>query len=246
MASSPITSWKIEEEKVETGTEFLFLGSTITANANCSHEIRWLLLSQKAMTNLGSVLKSRDITLTKVCIVKVMFFLTKVHIVKDMVFPVVMYGCGSWTIKKAERQSNVVPSNCGAGEDPWEALRQQGDKTSQSQGKSTLNTHWKDWCWNIQYLVTKQPTHCKSPRCWERLRAEGKDIRGWDGWMTSPMQRTWTWANFQRWWGTRRPGVLQSMGLQRIKHDWATEQQIYVCTHDVYIYFMHPYRYFCL
>ena len=70
------------------------------------------------MTNLGSVLKSRDITLTKVCIVKVMFFLTKVHIVKDMVFPVVMYGCESWTIKKEERQSNVVPSNCGAGEDP--------------------------------------------------------------------------------------------------------------------------------
>ena len=153
MASSPITSWQIEGEKVEIGTELLFLGSTITVNGKCSHEIRrWLLLSQKAMTNLGSVLKSRDITRTKLCTVKVMAFLTKVCIVKDMVFPVAMYGCESWTIKKAERQRTVVPSNCGAGEDPWEALRQQGDQTSQSQGKSTLNTHWKDWCCNIQYF----------------------------------------------------------------------------------------------
>ena len=94
MASSPITSWPIEGEKVEVVTDFLFLGSKITANGDCSHEIRrWLLLSWKTMTNLDSVLKSRDITLP-----------AKVCIVKAMVFPVVMYGCESWTIKKAEHQ----------------------------------------------------------------------------------------------------------------------------------------------
>ena len=92
MASSPITSWQIEGEKVEAVTDFLFLGSKITADGDCSHEIRrHLLLGRKAVTNLGSVLKSRDITLP-----------TKVCIVKAMVFPVVTYGCESWTIKKAE------------------------------------------------------------------------------------------------------------------------------------------------
>ena len=94
MASGPITSWQIDGEKVETVTDFIFLGSKITADRNCSHEIinkRCLLLGRKTMTNLDSVLKSRDITL-----------LTKVHIVKAMVFPVVMYGCESWTIKKSE------------------------------------------------------------------------------------------------------------------------------------------------
>ena len=85
------------------------------------------------MTNLDSVLKSRDISLP-----------TKVRIVKDMVFPVAMYGCESWTIKKAERQRTAVPSNCGAGEDSSESLGQQGDQTSQLKRKSTLNTHWKD------------------------------------------------------------------------------------------------------
>ena len=91
MASNPITSWKIEREKVELVTDFLFLGSKITVNGDCSHEIRLLLHGRKAMTNLDSVLKTRDITL-----------LTKVCIVKAMVFPVVMYGCESWTVKKAE------------------------------------------------------------------------------------------------------------------------------------------------
>ena len=93
------------------------------------------------MTNLGSVLKSRDITRTKLCTVKVMVFPTKVRIVKDMVFPVAMYGCESWTIKKAERQRTVVPSNCGAGKDAWESLGQQEDQTNQSQRKSVLNIH---------------------------------------------------------------------------------------------------------
>ena len=92
MASSPISSWKIDEQKVETVADFIFLGSKITAEGDCSHEIkRCLLLGRKVMTNLDSILKSRDITLP-----------TKVHLVKAVIFPVVMYGCESWTIKKAE------------------------------------------------------------------------------------------------------------------------------------------------
>ena len=94
MASSPISSWQIEGEKVKAVTDFSFLGSKISADGDWSHEIKRCLLSvRKAMTNLDSILKSRDITLP-----------TKVHVVKAMVFPVVMYGCESWTIKKAERQ----------------------------------------------------------------------------------------------------------------------------------------------
>ena len=92
MACSPITSWQIDGETVETVSDFIFLGSTITADGDCSHEIkRRLLLGRKVMTNLDSILKSRDITLP-----------TKVHLVKAMVFPVVTYRCESWTIKKAE------------------------------------------------------------------------------------------------------------------------------------------------
>ena len=94
MASGPITSWQIDGETVETVADFIFLGSKITADGDCSHEIkRCLLLGRKVMTNLDSILKSRDITLP-----------TKVHLVKAMVFPVIMYGCESWTIKKAEQQ----------------------------------------------------------------------------------------------------------------------------------------------
>ena len=94
MASDPITSWQTDGETMETVTDFIFGGSKITADGNCSHEIkRRLLLGRKAVTNLDSILKSRDITLP-----------TKVHLVKAMVFPVGMYGCESWTIKKAEHQ----------------------------------------------------------------------------------------------------------------------------------------------
>ena len=94
MTSCPITSWQIDGETVETVSDFIFLGSKITAGGDCSHEIkRRLLLGRKVMTNLDSIFKSRDITLPK-----------KVHLVKAMVFPVVMYGCESWTVKKAERR----------------------------------------------------------------------------------------------------------------------------------------------
>ena len=94
MASGPITSWQIDGETVKTVTDFIFGGSKITADSDCSHEIkRHLLLGRKVMTNLDSILKSRDITLP-----------TKIHLVKAMVFPVLMYGCESWTIKKAEHR----------------------------------------------------------------------------------------------------------------------------------------------
>ena len=102
MASGPITSWQIGGEKRETVTDFIFLGSKITVDGDCSHEIkRRLLLGRKAMTNLDSVLKSRDITLP-----------TNVHLVKAMVFPVVMYGCESWANSK-----ELILLNCGIGED---------------------------------------------------------------------------------------------------------------------------------
>ena len=106
MASGPITSWQIDGETMETVTYFIFLGSKITVDGDCSHEIkRHLLFGRKAMTNLDSMLKSRDIT-----------WPTKLCLVKAMVFPVVMYGCESWTIKKAEHQ-RIDVLNCDIGED---------------------------------------------------------------------------------------------------------------------------------
>ena len=105
-ASGPITSWQIDGETVETVADFILGGSKITADGDCSHEMkRRLLLGRKVMTNLDSILKSRDITLP-----------TKVHLVKVMVFPVVMNGCESWTVKKAEHQKLML-LNCGVGED---------------------------------------------------------------------------------------------------------------------------------
>ena len=106
MESGPITSWEIDGETVETVSDFIFGGSKITADGDCSHEIkRHLLLGRKVMTNLDSIFKSRDITLP-----------TKVCLVKAMVFPAVMYGCESWTVKKAEHQKLLL-LNCGVGED---------------------------------------------------------------------------------------------------------------------------------
>ena len=121
MASGPITSWQIDGETVEKVADFIFWGSQVSADGDCSHEIkRRLLLGRKVMTNLDSILKSRDVTLPK-----------KVHLVKAMVFPVVMYGCESWTIKNAEHQ-RIDAYNWGVGEDSWESLGLQGDQTNQS------------------------------------------------------------------------------------------------------------------
>ena len=121
MASSPITSWQKDGETVETVSDFILGASKITADGDCSHEIkRCLLLGRKVMTNLDSILESKNITLP-----------TKVPLVKAMVFPVVMYGCESWTIKKAEDQ-RIDALNCGVGEDSWESLELQGDPTTPS------------------------------------------------------------------------------------------------------------------
>ena len=112
MASGPITSWQIDGETMETVTDFIFLGSKITADGDCIHEIkRFLLLRRKVMTNLDSILKSRNITLP-----------TKVRLVKTMVFPVVMYGCVS--------SKKLMLFNCGVGEDSWESFGLEGDQTS--------------------------------------------------------------------------------------------------------------------
>ena len=126
--------------------------------------------------------------------------------------------------------------NCAVGEDSWESLGLKGDPTSPSERKLVLDIHWKDWCWswhsstlaswNSNTLATwnKELTHWKRPWCWERLRAGGEgDNRGWDGWMASLTQWTWVWVNSGSWWWTGRPGVLQSMGSQRVGHDWITE-----------------------
>ena len=171
-------------------------------------KLRCLLLGRKVMTNLDSILKSRDITWS-----------TKVHLVKAMVFPVVMYGCENWTIKKAEHWELVL-LNCVVGEDSWESLELQGDPTSPSKRRSVLNIHWKDWCWswNSNTLATwcEELTHLKRPWCWERLRAGGEgDDRGWDGWMASPTRWTWVWA--REAWHAMVHGVAKNRTRLR---DW--------------------------
>ena len=119
MASGPITSWQVDVETMETVADFTFWGSKITADGDCSHEIkRRLLLGRKVMTNLDSILKSKDITVS-----------TNFHLVKATVFPVVMYGCESWTIKKLSA-GELMLLNCGVGEDSGESLGLQGDPTS--------------------------------------------------------------------------------------------------------------------
>ena len=180
--------------KLETVTDFIFGGSKITADGDCSHEIkRRLLLGRKAMTNLDSILKSRDIT-----------FLTKVHLVKAMVFPVVMYGCERWIIKKAEcrridafelwywRRLLRVP---------WTARRSKQSILREISAEYSLEglmqklklQSFGTWC--------EEVIHCKIPWCWERLRAGGEgDDNGWDGWMVSPTQWTWVWINSGSCW----------------------------------------------
>ena len=202
---------------VETVTDLILGGSKITADGDCSHEIKsHFLLGRKVMTNLDSILKSRDITLS-----------TKVCLVKATVFPVVMYGCESWTIKKAEhRRIDAFELWC------WRRLLRV-PWTARWSNKSILKEispeiHWQDWCWswNSSILATwsKELTHWKRPWCWERLTAGGEgDNRGWDGWMASPTRWTWVWVTSRSRWWTGRSGVLQSMGSQRVGHDWATE-----------------------
>ena len=178
MASGPITSWQIDEEEMEIVTDFIFLDSKITADSDCSHGIkRCFLFERKATTNLDSVLKSRDITL-----------LTKVHLVKVMVFPIIMQGYKSWVIKKAEHRTDAFELWC------WRRLpRVPWTSRSNLSILKEINPdiHWKDWCWrwssNTMATWWEEPTHWKRPWSWERLGAGGDgdedEIVGWHHWL---------------------------------------------------------------
>ena len=184
-----------------------FGGSKITADGDCNHEIkRRLLLGRKAMTNLDSILKSRGITLPK-----------NVHLVKAVVFPLVMYGCEIWTVKKAERRRiDAFELWCWRIllRVPWTARRpNQSILKEISPGCSLKGLMLK---LNLQYFshLMWRADSLGNSWCWKRLRAgEEGDNRGWDGWMASLTQWTWVWADFRRWWRTGKPGVLQSTGL---------------------------------
>ena len=166
------------------------------------------------MTNL---LKSRDITLQ-----------AKVHIVKALIFPVVMYRCESWTIKKAGCQRTdtfeVFKKSLESPLDSKE-IKPVNPKGNQSWifiGRTDAEAETPILC----PIWFKELTHWKRSWCWERLRARGKGgNRVWHGRKAPSTQWTWIWANSRRWWRTRKPSVLQSMGLQRVGHDWGTEQQ---------------------
>ena len=212
-----ISFFEIDRETVETVSDFILGGSKITADGDCSHEIkRHLLLGRKVMTNLDSILKSRDITLP-----------TKVHLVKAMVFPVVMYGCESWTVKKAEHpRIDAFELWCWRRllRVPWTARR-----SNQSILKET-----SPGC-SLEGLVLKLklpilwPPHAKSwligkdPDAGRDWGQEEKGTTGWDGWMASLTRWMWIWVNSGSWWWTGRPGVLRFMGSQRVRRDWATE-----------------------
>ena len=197
-------------------TDFIFLGSQITVDGDSSHEFkRCLLLGRKAVTNLSNVLKNRDITL-----------LTKVCIVKAMIFLVVMYWCEGWTIKKAEQwRIDTFEFWC------WRRLLRvprRARKSKQSLLKE-INPEY-----SLEGLMLKLKfqyfghlmQRADSLEKWERLRVRGEGgNRGWDGWMASPTQWTWVWVNSGSWWWTGRPGVLQSMGSQIVEHDLVTQQQ---------------------
>ena len=192
MASSSITLWHVDGETMETVRNFVLGGSKITADGDCSHEIkRCLLLGRKAMINLDSILKSRDIILP-----------TKVCLVKTVVFPVVMYGCESWTIKKAELfRINAFELWCWIRllRVPWttgrfnQSILKEISPEYSLEGlmlkANTLATWWEE------------QTHWKRHWCGERLKARGEGYdRRWDGWLASLTWWTWVWARSESWW----------------------------------------------
>ena len=225
MASGPITSWQIGGETMETVRDFIFLGSKIIADDDCSHEIkRCLFLGRKAITNPDSILKSRDIT-----------FPTEVRLIKAVVFPVIMYGCESWTIKKAEcRRTDAFELWCWRRllRVPWNARR----------SNQSIIKEISPEC-SLEGLMLKLKHQSFGPLMWrtdsfEKTLMLGRIIgrrrrghRGWDGWMASPTRWTWVWANSGIWWRTGRPGVLRSMGSQRVGHDheWLNQTELKGC-----------------
>ena len=204
---------------METMAYFIFWGSKITADGDFSHEIkRSLLLGRKVMANQDGILKSRHITLP-----------TNVCLVKDTVFPVVMYGCESWTIKKAECQRiDAFELWCWRRllRVPWTARRSNQPILKEiSPGFSLEGLMLKLKLEYFGHLMTRIPLATwKRPWCWERLRAGGEgDSRGRDGWMASPTRWTWVWVNSRNCWWTGRSVVLRSVGSQRIGHEWGTD-----------------------
>ena len=190
--------------------ETFFGGSKISADGDCIHEIkRHFLLGRKAMTNLDSILKGRDVTLT-----------TKVHLVKVMVFLVVIYRYESWTIKEAEcqridafelwfwrRHLRV----------PWTAMQSNQTILKEISSEYSLEAYSVScWSWNFNTVATwcEELTHLKRSCCWVRLKSGERDDRGWDGWMLSPTQWTWVWVNSGSWWWIVKPGMLWFMGSQ--------------------------------
>ena len=176
------------------------------------------------MTNLDSILKGRDMTFpTEVRLVKLRFLQRSCVDVRAGPYraePRRTDACELWCWRRLLRF-------------PWTARR-----SSQSILKDIspewIFIHWKAWCcwsWNSNTLATwcEERTHLKRPWCWERLRAGGEgDNTGWDGWMASPTLWTWVWASSRSWWWTGKPGVLQSLGSQRVGHNWVNEQLTYV------------------
>ena len=213
MASGPITSWQIDGETMETVTAFIFLGSKITADGDCSHEIkRCLPFGRKVMANLESIFKSRDITLPM-----------KVCVVKAMVFPVVVYGCESWTIKKVEcRRTGAFELWCWRRllQVPWTARRSKQSILKEISLECSLEGLMLKL--KLQYVGHLMWRNDSFEKTLMKAGGEGDD-RGWDGWMASLPRWTWVWVNSGSSWWTERPGVLRFMGSQRVRHNWATE-----------------------
>ena len=218
MATGPITSWQIDGQTVETVADFIFRGSKITVDGDCSHEIkRRLLLGSKVMTNIDSILKSRDVTLS-----------TKVHLVKAMVFPVVMCGCESWTIKKAEHwRIDAFELWCWRRllRVPWTARRpNQSILKEISPEFSSEGLMLKLKLQYFGYLMWRTDSLEKTLMLGKIEAAGEAHDKGWDGWMASPTRWTWVWVNSGSWWWTQRPGVLQSVhGVAKSQTQWATE-----------------------
>ena len=197
----------------------LFSWVPVTADSDCSHEIkRRLLLGRKVMTNLDSILKSRDITLP-----------TKVHLVKAMIFPVVLYGCESWTIKKAEYwRIDAFELWCWRRflRVTWTAKRSNQSILKEISLGSSLDGLMLTL--KLQYfghLLQRADSFEKTLMLGKIEGRRKGDDRGWDGWMASPTQWMWVWASSGRWWRIGKPGMLKSLRLQKVGHDWVTEQQ---------------------
>ena len=222
MASGSIPSWEIDGETV---SDFIFLGSKITADGHCSHEIkRRLLLGRKVMTNLDSVFKSRDITLP-----------TKVRLVKAMVFPVVMYGCESWTVKEAERlRIDAFELWCWRRllRVPWTARRSNQSILKEiSPGISLEGMMLKlqlQYSGHLTWRVDSLEKTLMLGGIGGRRRRGRQRMRWLNGWV---------WVNSGSWWWTGRPGVLRFMGSQRVRHEWMTELNWIVRTYRMVIWY---------